>query len=218
MDSCGRVKKKDSFGHIKKKVEVFNPSKYYIIKELGKGGCGAVYQVRETINNLNFGHIKYYAMKEISLEDESEETIAEAKKEAEFLSQFDNQFIIKYYGSAMYNNKFYILMEFFDGKNLRQFLNEKKKNKIPIEESIIVKIIDQISLGIRLIHNKNIVHRDLKPENIFIDENIKVKIGDFGLSKNFNSYKTYTLTPNGAGTLQYNAPEVLDEGKYNKKS
>ena len=73
-------------------------------------------------------------------------------------------------------------------------------------------------MGIKLIHNNNIVHRDLKPENIFIDINNKIKIGDFGLSRNFNSYKAYTLTPNGAGTTQYNAPEVIDEGKYNKKA
>ena len=69
-------------------------------------------------------------MKEILLKDESEEAILEAKKEAEFLSKFDsNQFIIKYYNSTVYNNKFYILMELFSGKNLRQFLNEKKKIK-----------------------------------------------------------------------------------------
>ena len=122
--------RKDSWGYIKKKVKVFNPSNYEIIKKLGEGGFGSVYQVQEKINNSNFNNIKYYAMKEILLEDESEETIAEAKKEAEFLSKFDsNQFIIKYYNSTVYNNKFYILMELFNGKNLRQFLNEKKKIK-----------------------------------------------------------------------------------------
>jgi len=205
--------------YTKKTVKAFNPSDYEIVKELGKGGFGSVYEVREKINNINFNKIKKYAMKEILLANESKEAIEEAKKEAEFLSKFDNnQFIIKYYGSTIYNNKFYILMELFNGKNLRQFLNEKKGNKELIEKGIIIKIIEQICLGIRVIHNKNIVHRDLKPENIFIDVNNKIKIGDFGLSRNFNSYKAYTLTPNGAGTIPYNAPEVLNEGKYNKKS
>jgi len=214
--NCLRI---NSNQYTKKTVKAFNPWDYEIVKEIGKGGFGSVYEVREKINNMNFNKIKKYAMKEILLTNESKEAIEEAKKEAEFLSKFDNnQFIIKYYGSTIYNNKFYILMELFNGKNLRQFLNEKKDNKELIEEGIRIKIIEQICLGIRVIHNKNIVHRDLKPENIFIDVNNKIKIGDFGLSRNFNSYKAYTLTPNGSGTIQYNAPEVLNEGKYNKKS
>ena len=213
------MKKMNNVKNIKKRVKAFNPQDYEIVKELGKGGFGSVYEVREKINNMNLNNIKKYAMKEISLTNESKEEIEEAKQEAEFLSKFDNnQFIIKYYGSTIYNNKFYILMELFNGKNLRQFLNEKKGNKELIEEGIRIKIIEQLCLGIRVIHNKNIVHRDLKPENIFIDVNNKLKIGDFGLARNFNSYKAYTLTPNGAGTIPYNAPEVLNEGKYNKKS
>ena len=86
-------------------------------------------------------------------------------------------------------------------------------------KNLIIDIIRQLCLGIKQIHDKNIIHRDLKPENILINKSNKLKIGDFGLSKKFNSYKTYTLTPKEAGTTQYTAPEILDEeGKYNKMS
>ena len=61
-------------------------------------------------------------------------------------------------------------------------MNIKKKIK-KIDEKIIINIIKQICLGIREIHNKNIIHRDLKPENILLDKNNKIKIGDFGISK-----------------------------------
>ena len=79
-------------------------------------------------------------------------------------------------------------------------------------------IINQICLGIKEIHNKNIIHRDLKPENIFMNENMIIKIGDFGISKQFDSYKTHILTKNKAGTDYYIAPEIRKEGKYNEKS
>ena len=184
--------------------------KYKVIGKLGKGGFGSVYKVM----NEN----QFYAIKEINIEDESKESITEVLKEAEFLSKFDNEYIIKYFGSSIKNDKFYILMEYWDGKDLRNFLNEHIKANKKIDEKIIINIIKQICLGIREIHNKNIIHRDLKPENILLDKNNKIKIGDFGISKQFNSYKSYTFTSLGKATMQYAAPEILGNGKYNKKS
>ena len=61
-----------------------------------------------------------------------------------------------------------------------------------------------------------IIHRDLKPENIFMNKNMEIKIGDFGISKQLN--KEYTLTKNKLGTEYYIAPEIIKEGKYNEKS
>ena len=88
-----------------------------------------------------------------------------------------------------------------------------------IKEFIIYNIIKQICKGIKEIHDKNIVHRDLKPKNIFMNKNGKIKIGDFGISKQLNSYKQYTSTKNCSGTLNYNSPEILNGGQYyNKKT
>ena len=184
--------------------------KYKVIGKLGKGGFGSVYKVM----NEN----QFYAIKEINIEDESKESITEVLKEAEFLSKFDNEYIIKYFGSSINNDKFYIIMEYVDGKDLRNILNEYIKENKKIDEKIIINIIKQICLGIREIHNKNIIHRDLKPENILLDKNNKIKIGDFGISKQFNSYKSYTFTLSGKSTIVYAAPEIYGNGNYNKKS
>ena len=73
-------------------------------------------------------------------------------------------------------------------------------------------------LGIKEIHNKKIIHRDLKPDNIFMNKNNEIKIGDFGISKELNFYKTYTKTNKKIGTIYYAAPEILEEGIYNEKA
>ena len=61
-------------------------------------------------------------------------------------------------------------------------MNTKKKNET-ISENIISTIIFDIYLGIKKIHDKNLIHRDLKPENLFISNDNRIKIGDFGISK-----------------------------------
>ena len=90
------------------------------------------------------------------------------------------------------------------------------KNNELIEENIIYNIIKQICIGIKEMHKMKIIHRDLKPENIFMNKNMEIKIGDFGISKQLN--REYTLTKYKLGTEYYIAPEILLDGKYNEKS
>ena len=142
---------------------VIKKTKYEIIKIIGKGGYGKVIQVKSKSNN------KYYAIKEIIIRDEMKDKIKDIQKEADILSKFNCNNIIKYYDSRKINNKFYILIEYYEGQNLRDYIDENIKNNTLIEENILYKIIKQICKGIKEIHNKNIIHRDLKPE-IYIYE------------------------------------------------
>ena len=134
------------------------------------------------------------------------------------MSKFNSDNIVKYYDSFKINNKYYIVMEYCDGQNLKDYINKHIKHNELIEENIIYKIIKQICMGIKEIHSKIIIHRDLKPENIFIHDNMNIKIGDFGISHQLNSKNTHTLTKYGAGTDCYKAPEILKNGIYNEKS
>ena len=188
---------------------------YEVIKELGKGGFGRVIQVKSKSDN------NYYAIKEITIKAEMKDGLENIKKEADILSKFNCNNIVKYYDSCENKDKFYILMEFCAGqnlKNLRDFININIKNNELIEEDILYNIIKQICIGIKEIHNKNIIHRDIKPENIFMNENKDIKIGDFGISKQYNSNKEYKTTINKAGTIEYCAPEIKMYGIYNEKS
>ena len=182
---------------------------YKIIKELGNGGFGKVNKVFSIFDN------KYYAMKEILLQGKTIEEINNIKIEANILSKFNCNNIVKYYDSFQDKDKYYILMEYCDGKNLKDYI---KENTESIEENIIYNIIKQICIGIKKIHEMKIVHRDIKPENIFMNNKMEIKIGDFGISKQFNQNKEYTKTLIKAGSIEYMAPEIIKDGIYNKKS
>ena len=191
---------------------IIKNTKYEIIKKLGEGGYGRVIQVKSKSNN------KYYAIKEIIIKDKMKDKIKDIQKEADILSKFNCNNIVKYYDSVKINDKFYIVMEYCDGQNLKDFINKKIKNNELIEEKILYKIIKQICEGIKEIHDKKIIHRDLKPENIFINDNMVIKIGDFGISKQLNPNKENAKTLNKAGNIYYLAPEIIRDGIYNKKS
>ena len=102
-----------------------NYKKYKIIKELGQGGNGKVFQV------LDKKEKKYYAIKKISIGDLSSEEISVIENEAKILSSIQNDHIVKYYDSYKDKENFYILMEYCEGLDLKKFINEYKKKMRP---------------------------------------------------------------------------------------
>ena len=205
-------------------IEIFDPinidsCEYKIIEELGEGEISNVFKVFNKEKN------EFFAIKVMSIKNKKEkkESVNNILKEAKILSIFDNKNIVKYYNSKKENKKFYILMEYCDGQNLEEFIKEHKKNNENdenkfIKEEILLNIIKQLCSGVKEIHDKNIIHRDIKPSNIFINKENEIKIGDFGISKQLNSNKATTITKKGAGTPNYIAPEIVRDGKYNKKA
>ena len=81
-------------------------TKYEVIKKLGEGGYGIVFQVKRKSDK------ELYVIKEIKIKDEMKDKIKDIEKEAIILSQFNCKNIVKYYDSQKVNNKFYILMEY----------------------------------------------------------------------------------------------------------
>jgi len=197
---------------MEKNAIVIEGKEYKLIKELGRGGFGIVYQVLSVSDN------KFYAIKKKPIKNETENEIKEFQNEAVILSKFNSNNIVKYYGSSKDNNNIYILMECCNGETLRNFIDKNIYNDTLIEEKIISNIIKKICIGIKEIHDKRIVHRDLKPEHIFMNDNMDIKIGGFGISKQLNSNQTHRKSINRTGTFNYMAPEILDDGIYNEKS
>ena len=184
-------------------------SNYENKEKLGEGGFGKVYKV------LNKEDGKYYAMKIIS----DKKCL---KINLNILESINHDNIVKYYhsftekdNSFEQEEKLYIIMEYCEHGDLRKFIETHKKNKNLINQIIILNIILDICNGLKEIHSKNIIHRDLKPENIFIGKDYKIKIGDFGFSKQLVNSKDYVSTKKGS--LNYIAPEMFKNSKYNNK-
>ena len=188
---------------------------YYIINAINE-----ITDKKEFIGNGSFGRvykIKYkeriYALKEISLEYLNEKGLNNYENEANILSKLNSEYIVKYYNSYKKDNKFNIIMEYAENTNLKNYIDEYRGKHQLIEEKIINNIVKQICLGLKEIHKLNIIHRDLKPENIFINKNnLRIKIGDFGIS--INSIYAYSYK----GTFKYMSPEMRKGSKYSNKA
>jgi serine/threonine protein kinase len=92
-------------------------------------------------------------------------------------------------------------------RDLKNFIDEKKKYKAQIEELTIKSIMCQILRGVADCHSKRVLHRDIKPQNILLNDEGEVKIADFGLARAFQvPIRPYT---HEVVTLWYRAPEIL---------
>ena len=154
-----------------------------------------------------------YILKKIYMDTEE---LNKNENEAKILKKLEHENIVKYYDSFKDNSYFFIIMEYCQNSDLRNFIkNYKDNNNQSIEESIISSIVLDICAGIKEIHKNNIIHRDLKPENIFITDEHKCKVGDFGISKKLEG--TNHAKTQGIGTIFYMAPELLSGNPYDNK-
>ena len=190
-------------------ADFLSRANYKIMNVIGGGAFGKVFKILDTNSN------KIYALKKIDLNnDETEENINSIENEAKILKSIHHENIVQYYDCFKEKDSFYIIMEYCENKDLRNFINYYKVNKKLIHERVILEIWKALKNAIKEIHSKNIIHRDLKPENIFISENYKIKIGYFGIAKILDG-TNYAQT--FAGTLSYLAPEIINGKKYKNK-
>ena len=151
---------------------------YEIVKNLEKNTSEALYKVKR---NENFYILRIF-------KNLSKMQIEILQKEVNILSSLNKSFIERYLDLIKQNEEYYVLSEFCEDSNLKQFIDEHKGKNDLIEEEIIFDIISQICIALKIIHDVGIMHFNLKPENIYNNNNNKIKICNFGISKieNYN--------------------------------
>jgi len=185
-------------------------NKYKIIKKLGEGAFGVVYECEVIGTNTKV------AIKVIDLQMAAKNnmTFNEIKGEVDVLMEIDSPYVMKCTESERVENKFYIVCEYVKGKELISLLEEDGR----MSEKLAKEIFQKILIGVSHMHMNKFIHRDLKLENIFVKFNNnskeidEIKIVDLGFGK-----KIWSQTTGFMGTPNYMPPEVFNNLPYDFK-
>jgi serine/threonine protein kinase/tetratricopeptide (TPR) repeat protein len=184
-------------------------TKYKIIEKLGEGGMGVVYKAEDLalLRTVAIKTISKHAQRSLGAE-------TRFVREARAASSINHPNIVTVYEIGETDEHAYIVMEYVEGRSLRQLINLRA-----LDGAGMLDIALQICDGLAEAHRQGVIHRDIKPENIVRTERGRVKLLDFGLAKNIerampdDSGRTVAenLTESGVvmGTLSYMSPEQL---------
>jgi len=171
--------------------------RYEIIKSIGEGGMANVYLANDTFLD------RKVAVKVLRGDlSNDEKFIRRFQREAYAASTLSHPNIVEMYDVGEDNGTYYIVMEYVEGRTLKQLL--KKRGSLTAPE--VVDIMLQLTDGISHAHDMYIIHRDLKPQNIMISDDGKIKITDFGIAMALNSTQL-TQTNSVMGSVHYLPPE-----------
>ena len=182
--------------------------RYEIICSIGEGGMANVYLAYDIILE------RRVAVKILRGDlAEDEKFVRRFQREAISASSLSHPNIVEVYDVGEDNGKYFIVMEYVEGKTLKQLI--KKRGALTLAE--VVDIMLQLTSAIAHAHNSYIIHRDIKPQNVIILEDGRVKIMDFGIAAQLNS-GDFTQTNSVMGTVYYLPPEQANGNVTTTKS
>ncbi|XP_023657274.1 tyrosine-protein kinase JAK2 isoform X1 [Paramormyrops kingsleyae] len=184
------------------------------LQQLGKGNFGSVEMCRYDPLQDNTGEV--VAVKK--LQSSTAEHMRDFEREIEILKSLQHENIVKYKGvcySAGRRN-LRLIMEYLPFGSLRDYL---MKNKEMIDHRKLLHYASQICKGMEYLGTKRYIHRDLATRNVLVESEMRVKIGDFGLTKVLPQDKEYyKVKEPGESPIFWYAPESLTESKFSVAS
>lgn len=179
-------------------------NRYEILRKIGDGGMAFVYQARDKLLN------RIVAVKVLRPEFvDDQEFLVKFKREAEAVASLSHPNIVNVYDVGEDGKVHYIVMEYVDGQNLKEIIQEEGR----LEEYTALDIAKQIARALSAAHRNGIIHRDIKPHNILISKDGRqVKVADFGIAKAVSS-STMTNMGSVIGSVHYISPEQA-KGKH----
>ena len=191
-------------------IEPFEFGGYRILRLLGKGGMGAVYEAEELASG------RRVALKVLGHSLDSADTRKRFIREGRLAASINHPNSVYVFGTEEIEGAPVITMELVPGGTL----HERVKDGGPMPVADAVDAILQIIAGLEAAHAVGILHRDIKPSNCFIEPSGTVKVGDFGLSISTLSRGDSALTLAGSilGTPEFSSPEQLRGEELNVRS
>ncbi|MGD9251566.1 MAG: serine/threonine-protein kinase, partial [Desulfobacterales bacterium] len=169
--------------------------RYKIIRRLGQGGSGVVYQARDS-----------YIQRQVAIKISQGISSQSRKKlflEAQSAGRLSHPNILAIYDTGLYRNFCYIIMEFLEGETLKAHC--QKDNLLPLDRC--AEIVFKICNALDYAHQKGVIHRDIKPSNIMLDGQGEPRLMDFGIAH----ISEETSEKGIWGTPSYMSPEQLRE-------
>jgi serine/threonine-protein kinase len=175
--------------------------RYEVIGEIGQGAMGIVYKAKDPLID------RVVAIKTINLGlalDEKEEYEGRFYQEAKAAGRLNHPNIVTIYDVGKSSDVAYIAMEFLEGRELRDIMNER--GLLPVDQ--VLDVVAQVAQGLAYAHEHGIVHRDVKPSNIMLVRDGHAKITDFGIARmTFSAVRTQTGMV--LGSPKYMSPEQV---------
>ncbi len=173
--------------------------RYKIISELGSGGMATVFLAEDSETSRR---VALKVLTERAVKDR--EYVQRFFREARIIASLKHPAIIEVYESNFTADKFYLVMEYVSGGDLRSLI---LKSSLSYQQKI--RILFEIACGLGYAHQQGVVHRDIKPSNILLTADLHPKICDFGIATQLwgKEFTDLTTTHEVMGTIDYIAPE-----------
>ncbi|KAL9028829.1 MAG: hypothetical protein Q9196_002857 [Gyalolechia fulgens] len=186
---------------------------YRVGRELGKGGFAICYEGQQ--RGLHGG--KTYALKIVKASMAQKKMEEKFRTELQIHAKMRHPNIVEFHKAFTFKENTYVVLELCPNGSIQDMVRARKGISLPEIRRFVV----QLCGAIKYMHARNVIHRDLKMGNLFLDHEMNVKIGDFGLAAVLVSPGEYEGSYTKAlsrrttlcGTPNYIAPEILDKAK-----
>ncbi|MGL4847948.1 MAG: Stk1 family PASTA domain-containing Ser/Thr kinase [Clostridium sp.] len=183
-------------------------NRYELLEKVGEGGMAIVYKAR--CNKLN----RFVAVKILKKEyADNKEIVDKFKDEAMAVAKLSDMNIVNVLDVGTDENENYIVMEYVNGKTLKELVDQF--GRLSYDTAITISL--QIAKALECAHKNGIVHRDIKPQNILVTSEGVAKVTDFGIAKSVDS-ATLTNTSTILGSAHYFSPEQAKGGLVDYRS
>ena len=172
---------------------------YLVGKKLGKGGFAVCFE------GISHKDSKRYALKVVKAKVEQKKMMEKFRTELQIHAKMQHPNIVEFLRAFTHDNHTYVILELCSNGNLTDMVKSRGSLSLPEVRRFMI----QICGGVRYMHKRSVIHRDLKMGNVFIDGQMNLRIGDFGLAAVMADEHDRRTTL--CGTPNYIAPEILSK-------
>ncbi|CAM9286561.1 unnamed protein product [Chrysoparadoxa australica] len=179
--------------------------------QIGEGTYGKVFM------GLNERTAELFAVKQISLMDETQAEVEALEKEIHLMRNLDHKHIVRYMGTDRGLKHLYIFLEYVPGGSIARMLQQFGV----FHEELIRRFMYQILQGVAYLHDNRIIHRDIKGANVLVTEGGIAKLADFGCSRQLQGMRTQSFEESLQaikGSVPWMAPEVIKQTGHGRSA